>query len=533
MERLAGRVILLWGWQRVLAALAAGAFLVLSQPPYDFFAVGFVSFPVLVWLLDGATAPASAGFLRRLAPAFATGWWFGLGYFLAGLWWIGNALLVEADSFAWALPFAVVGVPALLALFYGLAAALARAVWGRGLVSLFALAFGFGLAEWLRTVLFTGFPWNAVGYAAMPVPLLMQSASVVGLEGMNALAVFVFAAPSLLGRQGARRAGLGLATGLGLAALLCLLHVGFGVWRLSQPQGEPARTLAVRIVQPSVGMDVKWDRAEEDRIFGELMELSSAPPAAGAPKPQVIVWPETSVPFLFTERPEALAAIGAMLTEGQMLLAGAVRSEGAGSEAVYYNSIVAIDAGGEIVDAFDKVHLVPFGEYLPFAPLLERIGLTRFVAGPMTFAAGAGRNPLHLPDGIKAVPFICYEIIFPAEVAVDVAAGDIIVNVTNDAWFGNSPGPYQHFRQAQVRAVETGAPVIRAANTGISGVVDARGRILDAFALNVRSQLDVVLEVGDGSAGPRLPYGAVGLAIVGLFGLLALAGSVLRRVPRM
>jgi len=280
-------------------------------------------------------------------------------------------------------------------------------------------------------------------------------------------------------------------------------------------------------------MDVKWDRTEEDRIFGELMELSAAPPPAGQPKPQVIVWPETSVPFLFTERPEALAAIGAMLTEGQMLLAGAVRSEGAGSEAVYYNSIVAIDASGEIVDAFDKVHLVPFGEYLPFATLLERFGLTRFVAGPMTFAAGAGRNPLHLPGGIKAVPFICYEIIFPAEVAIDVAAGDIIVNVTNDAWFGNSPGPYQHFRQAQVRAVETGAPLIRAANTGISGIVDARGRIMDAFALNVRAQLDAVVGIGGASAPPRLPYGAVGLAIVGLFGFLALAGSVLRRSLRM
>ncbi|MBX3567406.1 MAG: apolipoprotein N-acyltransferase [Rhizobiaceae bacterium] len=526
MERLAGRIILLWGWQRAAAAFAAGALLVLAQAPYDFFAVGFVSFPVLVWLLDGVTAPASGGLLRRVSPPFMVGWWFGLGYFLAGLWWIGNALLVEADSFAWALPFAVVGVPAVLAVFYGVATVLARLLWGRGLASIFAIAFGFGLAEWLRETVLTGFPWNAVGYAAMPMPILMQSASVVGLTGMNVLAVFVFAAPALLGREGVRR------TGILLAALLCLLHVGFGYWRLSQPEVESSKSLSVRIVQPSVAMDAKWDRAEEDRIFSELMDMTAAPPAAGQPKPQLIIWPETSVPFLFTERPDALAAIGALLTDGQMLLAGAVRAEGAGADAVYYNSIVAIDAGGEIADAFDKVHLVPFGEYLPFAPILERLGLTQLVAGPMNFEPGAHRRPIVVPGGLRAVPFICYEIIFPAEVAVDVAAGDIIVNVTNDAWFGNSPGPYQHFRQAQIRAVETGVPVMRAANSGISGGVDARGRIIDAFALNVRSQLDFRVSVGEAAQTLRIPYQTVGLAIVGLFGFVALAGALLRRALR-
>ncbi|NUS22240.1 MAG: apolipoprotein N-acyltransferase, partial [Mesorhizobium sp.] len=185
MQRFAGRIILLWGWRRALLAFAAGALAVLAQAPYDFFAVCFVSFPVLVWLLDGATGEASDGWLRRLRPAFATGWWFGFGYFLAGLWWIGQALLIEADSFAWALPFAVVGIPFALAFFYGFATVVARLFWSSDIGRIAALAFGFGLAEWLRDVLFTGFPWNAVGYAAMPVPLLMQSVSVTGMIGMN------------------------------------------------------------------------------------------------------------------------------------------------------------------------------------------------------------------------------------------------------------------------------------------------------------------------------------------------------------
>ncbi|RUX13781.1 apolipoprotein N-acyltransferase, partial [Mesorhizobium sp. M2A.F.Ca.ET.037.01.1.1] len=259
MQRFAGRIILLWGWRRALVAFAAGALAVLAQAPYDFFAVCFVSFPVLVWLLDGATGEASDGWFRRLRPAFATGWWFGFGYFLAGLWWIGQALLVEADSFAWALPFAVVGIPFALAFFYGFATVVARLFWSSDIGRIAALAFGFSLAEWLRDFLFTGFPWNAVGYTAMPVPLLMQSVSVTGMIGMNALAVFVFSLPALVA---ARRH---LRLGLALFVILVAGHVGFGYARLAAPV-EPARSIDVRIVQPSVDLSEKWDASVRDRI---------------------------------------------------------------------------------------------------------------------------------------------------------------------------------------------------------------------------------------------------------------------------
>jgi apolipoprotein N-acyltransferase len=270
MERLAGRIILLWGWRRALTAFLAGAFAVLAQAPYDFFAACFISFPVLVWLLDGAAVSGPVGLVRRLSPAFAIGWWFGFGYFLGGLWWIGNALLVEAEAFAWALPLAVVGIPLIMALFYGFAAALARLLWSNNIGRIAALAFGFGVAEWLRMILFTGFPWAAIGYAAMPVPLLMQSVSVVGLIGMNALAVFVFAMPALLaGRGGAR-------LGFALAALIVAAHIVLGYVRLSTPPRPSERTLAVRIVQPSIAMTEKWDAAVADR--GGRVRLLGAHP---------------------------------------------------------------------------------------------------------------------------------------------------------------------------------------------------------------------------------------------------------------
>jgi len=523
MERLAGRIILLWGWRRALLAFLAGAIAVLGQAPYDFFAIGFVSFPLLVWLLDGAVATPPAGLLRRLRPAFATGWWFGFGYFLAGLWWVGGALLVEADSFAWALPLAVLGLPAFLAFFFAFATALARFLWSDGLGRIVALAAAFGFAEWLRTFLFTGFPWNPVGFMAMPAPLMMQSVSVAGTFGMNALAVLVFAMPALLAARAHR------IPGALLALLLAALHVGFGFWSLARPEPTGAKTLAVRIVQPSIDQREKWDTTVRDRNFRTLLDLSSAPAAEGAPKPQLILWPETSVPFLFTDRPDALVAISELLEAGQMLVVGAVREEGAtGDSNRYYNSVVSINDAGEIVGAVDKVHLVPFGEYLPFQDILERLGFQKVVALPLDFSAGTERPPLTLPGGSTGVPFICYEIIFPEMVEADTAGAGVIISATNDAWFGDTPGPYQHFRQAQIRAVETGLPLLRAANNGISAAVDARGRILDALAIDARASIDATVNV-PGKAGHLAGSpGRNGLAIVAFL----LAVSVLLAARR-
>lgn len=488
MQHLAARVILLWGWRRALAAFLAGAVAVLAQAPYDFFPACFVSFTVLVWLLDGATGDRGDGVFRRARTAFGIGWWFGFGYFLFGLWWVGKALLVDAEAFAWALPLAVLGLPAGLALFYGLAAALARTCWPDGLGRIAAVAAAFGFAEWLRAVALTGFPWNAIGYAAMPIPLLMQSAHLIGLYGMNALAVFVFAAPAVAASSRHRR------TTAAIACALVAAHVGYGAWALGRG-AEIARELRVRIVQPSIPQGGKWDPEMRDDILKRLIALSARPPTNGG-EPQLIVWPETALPFLLTDRPDALVAIGDMLGEGQTLVLGAVRSEPAaltGGETRYYNAVVAIDDSGQIVDAVDKVHLVPFGEYLPLAGLLQAAGLRTVAESVGGFSAGAERRPIAVGPGVSAEPMICYEIIFPGEVVLD--STDFILNLTNDAWFGDTPGPYQHFRQAQVRAVEAGRPLVRGANNGISGVVDQKGRIVDAYALDVVGVLDTLVQI--------------------------------------
>lgn len=488
MERLAGKIMLLWGAKRWAVCFLAGALAVLSLPPFSFFAVLFVSFTLLVWLLDGANGNPDSGFLGRLRPAFWTGWWFGFGYFTGGLWWLGNALLIEAEEFAWALPIAVFGLPALLAIFYGLATAFARALWSDGLGRIFAVAAGFGLAEWLRSFVLTGFPWNAIGYGAMPVPLLMQSSALVGIFAMSALAVFVFSAPALIATR------RGAVPGLLLALVLLVAHAGFGYWRLSEPLPEADENIVVRLVQPSIDQSRKWDNAERTRIFETLISLTAEPSESGV-MPTHVIWPETSVPFLLTSNPEALARIGQTLQDGQMLITGAVREESgeAGSDKRYYNSIFTIDDEGQIVDAADKVHLVPFGEYLPLASLLQSLGLETIAHVPASFSSGSRRHTVPVGNERHFLPMICYEVIFPSEMAAEGPPADFILNVTNDAWYGNTPGPHQHFLQAQLRAAETGMPLVRAANNGISAVTDARGRVIAGMSQNVIGFVDVQL----------------------------------------
>jgi apolipoprotein N-acyltransferase len=488
MERLAGKVMLLSGMRRGLAAFLAGLVGVLALPPFGFFAALFVSFTLLVWLLDGATGAPEAGFLRRLAPAFRIGWFFGFGYFVGGLWWLGNALLVEADAFAWALPLAVFGLPAFLALYYGLAAAFARMIWSDGWGRIAALALAFGIAEWLRGVLFTGFPWNAVGYGAMPVPILMQSAGVVGIASINALSVFLFAAPALIGT----RRGRGI--GLSVAALLFAAHLGYGYYALNILPAPDDETTVIRLVQPVIDQALKLDDSARVEVFERHLALSAAAPEEGGKRPDIVIWPETSIPFILTDNPDALVRIADVLEDGQTLLAGAVRTENAGSGKAprYYNSIYAIDGKGQIVGAADKVHLVPFGEYMPFGEVFESLGVAAVAAMPGGFSAA--REPQLLEAAARRFyPLICYEAIFPAEIGTPADEASALLNVTNDAWFGDTPGPYQHFLQARLRAVERGLPLIRAANSGISAIIDVRGRVREGIGYDVSGFVDATL----------------------------------------
>jgi apolipoprotein N-acyltransferase len=478
--------VLAWGWRRALIALGAGALSTLALPPFDIWPVMFLTFPVLVWLIDGS---AAARFGGAFAAAIA-GWFFGFGYFLAGLYWIGHAFLVDAKTFGWLLPFAVTILPAGLALFFALGCGFARLIWLRGPLRILSLAIALTAAEWLRGHVLTGFPWNTIGYALTGPLVLAQGASLIGIWGLTFIAVVVFASPAALADdKSGRSSWIPLAASLVLLVLLA----GYGAWRLSRTPTQFAESVRLRIMQPNLPQDEKFNYSSKQQVMSRYLSLSdrsTGPDSTGMRDVTHLIWPESAFPFFLTREADALAQIAALLPRGTVLVTGAARFADSGTGGRAYNSVYVIDHDGTVLSVYDKVHLVPFGEYLPFQNLLERAGLLQLTKVRGGFLSGDRRRASEVPGAPRFLPLICYEIIFPGQA---VPAGERpawLLNVTNDAWFGISTGPHQHFRQAQVRAIEEGLPLVRAANSGISAVVDPAGRILRSLPLGSEGVLD-------------------------------------------
>jgi apolipoprotein N-acyltransferase len=523
--RLAQDVAGLSGWRRYGLAFGLGALLAGALPPFDLTPLIFIAFPGLLWLDEGSAGPGESAWL---------GYVFGLGFFVAGLYWIAAALFVDIARFWWALPFAVIGLPALLALFP--AAALGLTSLGTihlrlpagARVCLFAVAWS--AAEWARGHVLTGLPWNLVGYAwsggygwsgGWPVSLAMlQSVAWVGIYGLGLVTVLAAALPALLGIASlvpltqARR----VAPVLG-AALLILVPAAAGAIRLQLM--PPASTGTwLRLVQPSVPQTVQWDPAAAEADFRRLTGLSGAP----AEHPlAAVLWPEGAATFLLERDDMHRAAIAAVAPKDGYVLTGALRANPPpGPPTQIWNSVEAIDRAGVIRARYDKAHLVPFGEYVPFKGLLP---ISKMTSGAIDMSAGPGPRTMTLAGLPAFSPIICYEAIFPGAVVDRHARPAWILNLTNDAWYGRSSGPYQHFAIARTRAIEEGLPLVRVANNGISGVVDPAGRIVARTGLDSIGYADVALPA---DASPT-PYATTGDWIFAAMLMLGMAPALRRR----
>jgi apolipoprotein N-acyltransferase len=513
MFALAASIIRATGWRRRLIAFASGAIGALAMAPIDFLPALALPMTIAVWLIDGSAGPldkksavvASSRSWRLwrnlpapLRSAFAVGWWWGFGYFLAGLWWLGAAFLAEGDEYAFAMPLGVIGLPAAMALYPALGFMLARLIWTPGANRLFALAAALTFTEWLRGNLFTGFPWNAFGMALGGNLATAQLASLVGLYGLTAVAIVIFSAPATLAAKPftPRAAGPALAASLVLVAIFA-----FGAWRLARAPRNSAPGVVLKIMQPNLSQGEKFRPEYKDAILQHYLELSALDADEGSKELTVVIWPESAFPFILSRDAEALAQIGAALPLGSLLVTGAARAEEdpldpapamSLANPAFFNAIQVIASGGIILDTYDKAHLVPFGEYLPFESLLSHLGLHHFVHIPGGFEAGPGRKTLNVPGLPSVAPLICYEAIFPGEVMPQEKGAPrpgLMLNVTNDGWFGLTAGPYQHFAQARLRAIEEGLPLARAANTGVSAIVDPYGRIISQLPLGVEGLL--------------------------------------------
>jgi apolipoprotein N-acyltransferase len=541
MTRAATWVASLEGWQRALFAAALGVLSLPAFAPLHLWPVLFLTFGPLVWLLDGCHRDhRELG--GRLKCAALIGFWFGFGYFLAGLYWVAEAFLVEPWRHGWLIPFVMTALPAGMALFFVVAAVLAMLMWWQGAARAFALAVALGLAEYARGHVVTGLPWNLVGYSILGGDAMMQIASLFGVYALSLLAVLLFVSPAATAAPEGSGLGGGKGTIALAASLLLLLGAGtlWGEQRLAH--ADSAGTgIKVRIVQADIDQAEKWRPENSAEIFNDYLDLTKSG-AGGLGGISLVVWPETAVPFLLADSPQALSLIAEALPEGTSLLVGSARlveerdAQGTLTATRIFNSLLVIDDKGEVLNAYDKIHLVPFGEYLPFQDFMESLGFMQLTGVRGGFSAGTGPRLLAIPGAPPASPLICYEIIFPDDV-VDISEKRVVdiserpgwlLNITNDAWFGSSAGPYQHFHQARVRAVEQGLPLVRAANTGISAMVDPYGRILAEIGLGEKGAIDSELP----KAGSQTLFARLGILVeISMIGLAFACWLVLRVQP--
>lgn len=494
------------GWRRWLLAFALGALLTTALPPVHLLPAAIPALVGLLLLCRGVS-------LRR---GLITGWWFGFGHHTAGLYWIANALLVEVERFWWLLPAALFGLPAVLAVFTALAVAVGARRTDASQPLLFTVAWT--VAELARGTLFTGFPWNLLAYGWVdPWGLFtapMQMAAVLGAYGLTLVTVLAASLP-VLAVTLERRRWIGPMAALGLVAAL----FAGGAVRLTEALSLHAWEAMVpgvwlRLVQPAIPQSLKWDQAARVANFRKHLELSAQPAGIA---PTAILWAETATPFFLEHAADARAALGALNLEAVWLI-GTPRLEVTPEGPRYGNGMVVLDASAQsVLGTYDKAHLVPFGEYVP---LRRWLPIERIAGGTGgEFTPGPGPRSLRIA-GLPAVgPLICYEVIFPGAVVDRRDRPDWLLNLTNDAWYGYSAGPFQHWAISRLRAIEEGLPLVRVANTGISGIIDPFGRVVASLSLEQEGVVDGPLPraIPVGTLYSRLNQLPVSGLVVGLF----------------
>ena len=495
-------------WTRRLILMIFGAAAALAFPPVNalpLFAAGVVA---LIWAAELAEG-------RR--AAFATGWWWGFGHCLAGFFWIANSFLIDPVRFGWMVPPVIAGLAAYMAVYPALAVA---AAWHRNappLARVLLLAATWTIAEWLRGHLFTGFPWNLAAYVWSLDVAMMQSAALWGAWGLSFVTILLCGLLSLMGR-GSRTVTLRAA--VSFAAVLAALW-GYGALRLAttEASAEGREPVILRLVQGNIDQWEKLTGAHRDRDIAQHLKLSVMTP--GLEKVSAVIWPETAATVFLDRSDDWRAYVAAAAPPDGLLITGTLRGDPPqGEPDRYWNSLAVIDSEARIVATADKFHLVPLGEYVPMRDILGPF-IAKLTAGAGDFSAGPGPVTVRAPGLPPFSPLICYEVIFPGAVLDPADRPDWLLNLTNDGWFGRSSGPYQHFASARFRAVEEGLPLARAANTGISGMVDAFGRVTAATSLGTEVALDVLLPA---PLAPTL-FARTGLLLPGLVVLVTLAAG--------
>lgn len=459
-------------------SLVLGLLLALTQPPVNFTWVLWLTFPVFFLLQQGLT------FKNKLLCAG----FFGLGYFVAGLYWIAVAFHVDFAKFWWLTPFTVLGLPALLSFLYVTGAQFAyegvrRFFKLKESYVLFALMWS--LFEGLRGYLFTGFPWNLIGYTWVWSQEMLQFNAVLGIYGVSFLTVLFAGVPLLFLSRAKTKTLLLMASVFFLVAIIW----GWGHQRLRY-ENSFVPGVGLRLVQPCIPQTLKWEPSQRRVIFEEMAALTRLP--SGQEMTHVL-WPESALPFFAQDNPRVCQMLGALVPDEKgALILGVPRQEWKDNQRTLWNGLMALNSQGQVVATYNKHHLVPFGEYVPGRWLLPST-VKKVTSGGIDYTPGSGPRTLRIGNLPAFSPLICYEVIFPQGIVDAQDRPSWLLNLTNDGWYGRTSGPYQHFVMARVRAVEEGLPLVRVANNGISGVIDPLGRVLSHLDLDQKGVLDASL----------------------------------------
>ena len=467
-------------WQKIChhkktSCFVLGMLSARALPPFYAFPLLFLTFSAFLLLLNQA---------QNKRQSFACGYWFGFGYFACNMAWIGNAVLIDAEKLGWLFPIILLAAGGFFGLFIALPALLTNLIksfYGRWL----SFAAWWVIFEWIRSFILTGFPWNLLGSVLAFNLTLLQAAAVIGTYGLSLAVLMICSAPALIIHYQNK---ISYSIALGSILLILAGLIGYGRNHLAQMDTTPSNT-KIRLVQPAIPQDMKWNRQKLEENLQQYIDMSKQ---EGLEDIDFVIWGETATPFALDFEPQYLEKVRTAIPEKGYLITGLVRYEYQGNDFHPLNSSFVVDKSGQIIDYYDKSHLVPFGEYIPLRRFLPS-WITPVTNTITDFLPGNGPKSIKINNQPSFGISICYEIIFPHQIINLQDKPEWLINLTNDGWYGISQGPYQHLVTTRLRAIEEGRTIVRAANTGISAVINPYGKILAQIPLNRTDIIDINL----------------------------------------